>query len=215
MLSFRHERRLPPPVAGVDEVGRGPWAGPVVAAAVILDEQKLPKALLAQLGDSKKLSEATRNRIFGLLKQGEGRYAWSGLGAASAREVDAVNVLQASRLAMRRALAKLRVEPASVLVDGVTAFDLGGLIAVENRRSLIRGDGESPSIAAASIIAKVTRDRVMTKLAGLYPNFGWQRNKGYGTRAHRRAIARYAPCPHHRFSFKPIAEWQPLAPAAS
>lgn len=215
MLSFRYEERLPRPLVGIDEVGRGPWAGPVVAAAVILEREKLPESVLAILGDSKKLAESVRNRAYGLLSEGLGEYVWLGLGAASAKEVDAVNVLRASGLAMRRALAALPRKPKAIIVDGTTAFDLASELDERHRRTLIGGDGKSPSIAAASIVAKVVRDRIMTKLGERYPNFGWHRNKGYGTKAHLRAIERFRPCRHHRFSFKPIAERMPPAPVAS
>ncbi len=203
-LGFFHEEQLPPPVAGIDEVGRGPWAGPVVAAAVVLERNKMPEKLAESLRDSKKLKAAERALIFRSLMGTEScRF---GIGAASAREIDDTDILKASGLAMRRAMAALPLKPSSALVDGPYTFGLEEGLAA---RGLIKGDDKSPSIAAASIIAKVTRDRIMDKLSRRYPNFDWEQNKGYGTAAHRSAIRRFALSPHHRFSFKPIAALRP------
>jgi ribonuclease HII len=190
VISFDFEVRHQGLVAGVDEAGRGPWAGPVVAAAVILDRRNFP----AGLNDSKKLSEAARTRLSAeLLGQ------WHGIGIASVAEIDTLNIHWATMLAMERAVAALGVAPAHVLVDG-------------NRlprwphaaTAIIKGDGRSLSIAAASIIAKVTRDRMMVALDAEFPGYGWAANKGYGTAAHQRGLAEYGVTPHHRRSFAPI-----------
>lgn len=184
-------------VAGVDEAGRGPWAGPVVAAAVILPAA-LPDTLLNGLDDSKKLSAARRKRLFAELAA----CAEIGIGAASVAEIDRDNILRATFTAMRRALAALSRQPDTALIDG-NRLPPGLLCAA---RTVIRGDGLSLSIAAASIVAKVTRDRTMTALAIRYPDFGWERNAGYGTRQHRDGLSSAGVTRHHRHSFAPIAK---------
>lgn len=178
-------------IAGVDEVGRGPLAGPVVAAAVILLRP------MAGLDDSKKLCAATRQRFAADLSV-EGR-ATIGIGAASVDEIDRLNILQASLLAMQRAVRHLRATPDLVLVDGNKAPDLP--FPVE---TMVGGDGLMPAISAASIIAKVTRDRLMGQLDQRYPGYGWRRNAGYPTAEHREALKRLGPCQHHRKSFGPV-----------
>ncbi len=178
-------------IAGVDEAGRGPWAGPVVAAAVILD----PRAIPAGLDDSKKLAPSKREALFALL-QGCARI---GVGRASVAEIDAMNILNASLLAMARAVAALPAAPHLALIDGNRAPQLS--CAAE---TLIRGDACCLSIAAASIIAKVTRDRIMHDLDTEFPGYGWKTNQGYGTRAHMEALMRLGVTPHHRLSFRPI-----------
>ncbi len=178
-------------VAGVDEAGRGPWAGPVVAAAVILDPDRLPEGL----DDSKKLTARQRDRLFDQIRASSA----VGIGRASVEEIDRLNILRASLLAMERAVLALPTPPAAVLVDG---RDVPPLTCPAE--AVIGGDGRSLSIAAASIIAKVTRDRIMTALAADFPHFGWERNKGYGTKAHREALRVNGPTPHHRRSFAPI-----------
>lgn len=182
-------------VAGVDEVGRGPFAGPVVAAAVILDPDTLPKDIASRIDDSKKLSAARRMEIAALLKD----YAAIGIGAASVREIEAVNILQATFIAMRRAVASLPELPALALVDGNRMPPLPC-----PARTIIKGDSVSLSIAAASIIAKVTRDSAMAKLDARYPGYGWARNAGYGTAEHRTALDHTGVTPHHRKNFSPI-----------
>lgn len=182
-------------VAGVDEAGRGPWAGPVVAAAVILDARRSPPELLAGLDDSKRLSARRRAELFAALES----CARVGIGAASSREIDAINVLQATLVAMARAVAALGVAPDLALVDGTHAPALPCPV-----RTVVRGDAASLSIAAASIAAKVTRDRLMARLARRHPGFGWEHNAGYGTAEHRDALRRLGPTPHHRRSFAPI-----------
>jgi ribonuclease HII len=194
---FLLERTLPGPVAGIDEAGRGPLAGPVVAAAVILPSRGLPKALAQGLDDSKKLSPASRQELFALLI----RRAQIGIGSASVEEIDRLNILQATMLAMTRALARLPECPANALVDGNRAPALPCAV-----QTVVGGDGLSLSIAAASIVAKVTRDRLMTRLARRHPGFGWERNAGYGTAEHRAALIRIGPTWHHRRSFAPVSQ---------
>ena len=195
MPDFTLERASGGPVAGIDEAGRGPWAGPVVAAAVILDARTLPDFLAGGLDDSKTLSPRRRRELYrGLLVCAE-----IGVGAASVHEIERENILRATFAAMNRALAALPRRPAAALVDGNRAPDLPCRV-----RTVIRGDSRSMSIAAASIVAKVTRDLIMTQLSARYPGFGWERNAGYGTAEHRRALVQFGPTPHHRRSFAPI-----------
>lgn len=180
------------PVCGIDEVGRGPWAGPVVAAAVILDPAQVPEGL----NDSKKLSLTRRETLHDqIIAQ-----ASVGIGEASVEEIDRLNILQGTYLAMRRALAALPTAPAFALIDG-------------NRlppdlpcpsQAVVKGDATSASIAAASIVAKVTRDRQMVALAQQFPGYGWETNAGYGVKAHAEALKSLGVTPHHRRSFKPI-----------
>ncbi len=178
-------------VAGIDEAGRGPWAGPVVAAAVILDRDHTPSGL----DDSKRLSASRREDLYRALVRG----ADVGIGVATVDEIDELNILQATFLAMRRAAEAVTAKPELALVDGNAAPGLSCPV-----RTIVKGDQKCPSIAAASIVAKVTRDRLMTELAREYPNYGWERNKGYGTKDHRQALIRHGVTPHHRRSFKPI-----------
>lgn len=180
------------PVCGIDEAGRGPWAGPVVAAAVILGRGDLPEGL----DDSKRLAPARRAEMFALLKSS----AQIGIGSASVVEIDALNILQASLLAMRRAVAALPRHPAMALVDGLHAP--AGLPCPA--RTLIGGDGRSASVAAASVVAKVVRDRMMVALARRWPGYGWDTNMGYGTRAHAAGLAAHGVSPLHRRSFRPV-----------
>jgi ribonuclease HII len=179
-----------PLIAGVDEVGRGPLAGPVVACAVVMP----PDArAIAGVADSKQLAAAERVRLARLIR----RHALAvGLGAASAREVDTLNIYHATVLAMRRALARLCVTPDHVLVDGVPLRTLG-----VPHTAVVGGDACCYSIACASIVAKVTRDRLMTALDRRYPGYAWARNAGYGTPAHRAGLAAHGVSPHHRRSF--------------
>ena len=183
-------------VAGLDEVGRGPWAGPVVAAALVLDRAALSADLARQIDDSKLLSRAARVALLPALLA----VSHVGLGAASVAEIDDLNVLEATMLAMRRALAALDPVPDMALVDGNRAPVLPCAT-----RTIVGGDGRSLSIAAASIVAKVTRDRLMARLAARHPGFGWEHNAGYGTAEHRGALLRLGVTPHHRRSFKPIS----------
>jgi len=196
MPSFRIENRHRGRIAGIDEAGRGPWAGPVVAAAAILNPATLPKTLTARLDDSKKLTRGVREALFAEILV----HAETGVGVATVVEIDTVNILQATFLAMRRALANLPACPDAAIVDGNCTPDLPC-----PTHPVIRGDGLSLSIAAASILAKVTRDRMMESLARDHPGYGWERNAGYGTAEHRAAIERLGITPQHRRSFKPIA----------
>ncbi|HJQ60574.1 MAG TPA: ribonuclease HII [Vineibacter sp.] len=197
MPSFTFEFRHAGPVAGIDEAGRGPLAGPVVAAAVIIDRATARRSLLRLLDDSKKLSPEARDAACAaLLASGA---AQVGIGAASAREIDRHNILQATLLAMRRAVVALPAPPALALVDGNRAPLLA--CAVE---TIVRGDSLSYSIAAASIVAKVTRDRLMRRLDGRYPGYGWAANAGYPVAAHLAALRALGPTPHHRLSFAPL-----------
>ncbi|MDP6953515.1 MAG: ribonuclease HII [Alphaproteobacteria bacterium] len=191
MPDYSMEKAARGPVCGVDEVGRGPLAGPVVAAAVILDPAHIP----AGLDDSKKLKPARREALVKDLIA----FADIGIGAASAREIERLNILGATMLAMRRAVLALPRTPACALVDGNRAPDLPCRV-----ETVVKGDGRSLSIAAASIIAKVTRDRAMHALHHRYPAYGWDSNAGYPAPAHLSALKRHGPCPHHRRSFAPV-----------
>ena len=188
------EAASPSPVCGVDEAGRGPWAGPVSAGAVILDPAHIPDGL----NDSKKLTARARNRLELVIKSSA--LAW-GVGMASAEEIDQLNILQATGLAMRRAIKALAVAPAFALVDGNYAFKLGLPI-----RTIIKGDGISSSIAAASILAKVARDRLMIEMDAHYPGYGFARHKGYHAVTHVEALQHLGPCPIHRRSWAPIRD---------
>lgn len=189
---FSHERDCPRPVCGIDEVGRGPWAGPVVAAAVILDPDAIPEGL----DDSKRLPAARRDELAARLHA----VAVVGIGVASVAEIEAMNILQASFLAMRRAVAGLAQRPALALVDG--HLHPPGLPCP--CRPIVGGDGLALSIAAASIVAKVARDRMMVALAQQFPGYGWETNMGYGTKAHAEGLVRLGVSPHHRRSWRPI-----------
>ncbi len=179
-------------IVGVDEVGRGPLAGPVTAAAVWLAPEHLP----AGLQDSKRLSATARLRLLDELSV----HADIGIGHASPAEIDALNILQATFLAMRRAISALNVPPDYLLVDGNRLpADLPC-----PAQAVVKGDGKVMSIAAASIVAKVTRDKIMTDLAQSYPGYGWAENAGYPTKRHKNAIADLGLTPEHRRSFAPI-----------
>ena len=188
-------------VVGVDEAGRGPWAGPVVAAAAWLDPAALDPALLGQIDDSKRLSPDLRERLYRRLTAAGPGAARLGLGTASVSEIDELNILEASLLAMARAVAALGIAPDAALVDGNRMPRLSC-----PAETVVKGDSRSTSIAAASIVAKVARDRRMAELARAYPGYGWERNRGYGTAEHRAAIARLGVTPEHRRSFRPVRE---------
>lgn len=179
-------------VAGVDEAGRGPLAGPVVAAAVIFS----PGKVINYLNDSKQLSAHLREKLFELIIQEAEAY---GIGSASREEIDRINIHGASLLAMRRALERLRLLPDFVLVDGFTIAQCSF-----KQKAIKGGDTLSLSIAAASVLAKVARDKIMTDLHLSYPCYNFNRNKGYGTFEHRQAISKHGPCPEHRRSFRLI-----------
>jgi ribonuclease HII len=192
-------------VAGADEVGRGSWAGPLVAAAVILpSDHDAVAALLGQVDDSKKLTPRVREHLCDLIRSVS---LAVGVGNASAEEVDRMGIVPANRLALERAVAGLTVAPDFLLLDFLT---LPGLMLPQ--RGIAHGDALSLSIAAASIIAKVTRDRWMCAQEQMYPGYGFARHKGYGTAEHRAALDRLGPCELHRRSFAPVAELsRPLA----
>lgn len=184
-------------VCGVDEVGYSPLAGPVVAAAVVLPRNRR-SGRLAGLRDSKQLSTGQRERFYPVIRD----LADVGVGSASVAEIDARNVYQANLLAMRRAVDNLQVRPDVALIDGRARPDLHCPV-----QAVIRGDEQCLSIAAASIIAKVTRDRIMHGLAEAHPVYGWQTNVGYGTDAHYLGLLRHGPSPHHRRTFAPVRTW--------
>ncbi len=181
------------PIAGVDEAGRGPLAGPVAVAAVILDPDNLPRGL----DDSKALTMEAREKLYELIMK---KALAVSVALSSAREIDRINIRQATLTAMSRAAHGLSLKPMHVLVDGKDVPD--GLPC--DGEAIIKGDATSFSIAAASIIAKVTRDRLMNRLAKLYPVYGFDSHAGYGTKAHIAAIEAHGPCPYHRFSFAPL-----------
>ncbi|PKR54197.1 ribonuclease HII [Thalassospira marina] len=184
-------------IAGIDEVGRGPLAGPVVAAAVVLPREDARIGdLYDLLNDSKKLSAKKRDLLAARIMD----CAIVGIGAASVREIDRINILQATYVAMRRAVARLPELPDQALVDGNR--DPGLPCAVQ---TVVKGDSKSLSIAAASIVAKVVRDRAMARLAVRYPHFGWEGNAGYGVKKHMEGLNHAGPTVHHRRSFKPVA----------
>jgi ribonuclease HII len=205
--NFTLEKRAGGRVAGVDEAGRGPLAGPVVAAAVVFPTG-VPRRLAAMLDDSKRLSGEQRLAAFAALRA-SGR-AEIGVGAASVTEIERLNILRAALLAMRRAVARLPVPPDFALVDGNQPPPLGCPL-----RCVVGGDGLSLSIAAASIVAKVLRDRAMTRLAMRFPDYGWGTNVGYATEFHVTALRRLGPTPHHRPSFGTISQFALELRAAS
>jgi ribonuclease HII len=203
MPTFSYERRIGGLVAGVDEAGRGPLAGPVVAAAVVFRGCNLPRALSGRIDDSKKMTAEERESTFATLRRlAKGGDILIGVGAASVEEIDRINILQATFTAMRRAMRRLDCNPDAALVDGnIAPLDLGCRV-----EALIDGDARSLSIAAASIVAKVLRDRAMVRLAARYAGFGWETNVGYGTPEHIEGLGRHGPTKHHRLSFSPIAQ---------
>jgi ribonuclease HII len=200
MPDFAIERGCNGVVCGVDEAGRGPLAGPVVAAAVIIDRRRFRGALRQDLDDSKVMTREAREECYGALR-GLARtgVVRIGVGAAGVDEIDRINILRASLAAMARAVAALGVQPDIALVDGNMPPPLPCPV-----RTVIKGDGLSLSIAAASVVAKVTRDRIMHGLAPRYPGYGWDTNVGYATAAHGEALRRLGATPHHRRSFEPV-----------
>lgn len=176
-------------ICGVDEAGRGPLAGPVCAAAVILP----PNHNIPGLNDSKKLSDKKRRELYPLIKEQAVAY---GIAFASEQEIDDINILQATFLAMQRAIDQLSVKPDFALIDGNREKDFGVPV-----KTVVHGDSLSASIAAASVLAKVTRDDLMLKLSEQYPQYAFDIHKGYGTKAHYEAISTHGPCPVHRMTF--------------
>lgn len=208
---IRFDRGFMAPVCGIDEAGRGPLAGPVVAGAVIFPDipaQDWPAAL-QWLNDSKKLTARRREEIFKAL-QG---FARIGIGQASAEEIDRLNILEATFLAMGRAYHSLNLSGhGQILIDGNR---MPSWCADKLTKTVIKGDSQSASIAAASVVAKVTRDRIMTALARDYPEYGWERNQGYPSQGHRDAIATHGTSPHHRLSFRGVSEYAETGPRAA
>ncbi len=198
-FSYEKQQGISDLIVGLDEAGRGPWCGPVVAACVGWPDLNCPTELAALLDDSKKLTPQKRALLFDRIIASTP--VW-GIGQASAKEIDEINILQASFLAMRRALDEVIQKgftPQVVLIDGnrLPNWEI-------QKQAIVGGDGKSLSIAAASILAKVTRDRIMTELAQKYPYYGWEKNAGYGTKTHQEGLARYGITPEHRRSYAPI-----------
>ena len=203
MPSLRYEREarleagVELAIVGVDEVGRGPLAGPVVAAAVMFGPKGPPRRVARAIDDSKKLTAAEREELAPLIRA----HAIVAIAEATVAEIDRINILRASLLAMQRAVAAHEGAPALALVDGNIAPTLPCRV-----RTMVDGDALCLSIAAASIVAKVWRDRLMADLATLYPAYGWEHNAGYATAEHRAALKRWGPTPEHRKSFRPVYE---------
>jgi ribonuclease HII len=189
--SYKFDQVYETPIIGVDEVGRGPLAGPVISAAIVLNKEKIPEGI----NDSKKLSKKKREVINEELIS-QHKFA---IGIASVEEIDKINILQASLLAMKRAVLNLNIKPQTILVDGNKLPDLE-----YNMYPIIKGDSKSISIAAASIIAKVYRDKLMQDLSLQYPGYYWEKNSGYGTKQHLLALNSLGVTPIHRKSFAPI-----------
>jgi ribonuclease HII len=207
MPDFSLEYTLEGPVVGIDEAGCGPWAGPVMAGAAILFPEKLSASFLALLNDSKTLTANKRQALYDVLCTVQGTGAIWASGLATVSEIDRLNIRQAAMLAMRRAVEQLPLKPRAALVDGIVAPQLSCFV-----KTVKKGDSLSLSIAAASIIAKVERDQIMKELAQEFPGYGWEKNAGYGTVSHIKALQKFGITPHHRRSFQPIA--QLLAAAA-
>lgn len=203
MPDWSEENKFNGLIVGVDEAGRGPWIGPVVAGAVVFFNHEIHPFLLKNLNDSKKLTPKKREELFEVLQQEAklNHLAWA-VGEASAQEIDEINILQATFMAMQRAVQALNCKPDMALIDG-------------NRnprnfpcpsQTLVKGDAKSFSVAAASVVAKVYRDNLMKKLALQYPGYGFEKNAGYGTKEHIAALQTLGVTPEHRKSYKPIAE---------
>ena len=182
-------------IAGIDEAGRGPLAGPVVAAAVIFPSQ----VNIQGLNDSKKLSTKKREELFPKIQEISVSY---GVAVVGQKVIDKINILQAARLAMKQAVETLKITPGLLLIDGNQKID-----STLNQWAIVKGDSRSLSIAAASVLAKVTRDRIMDDYHKLYPQYEFNRHKGYGTKLHRNLIQEHGPCPIHRNTFKGVSEY--------
>ena len=202
MPTFFYEDQHDGLVVGLDEAGCGPWAGPVVAGAAVIDRLSFPNDLLTTMTDSKKMSASQREKVIQAIAVYEGHLCFTAVGMASVEEIDRLNIRAAGILAMERAFKALALpsQPSFALVDGTVKPQLSC-----PSLSLKKGDSLSYSVALASIVAKVTRDHLMKELAAVYPAYGWEKNAGYGTAGHRQALADYGVTPHHRRSFAPIA----------
>ncbi len=201
MPNFELEDSFAGAVAGVDEAGRGPWVGPVVAGCVFFVNRNVDAKLLENLNDSKKISKKKREMLFDLLHvEAEKGNVLIGIGEASAKEIDKINILNASFLAMKRAVENAKIKPDMVLIDGNREpKDFG-----YKTKAIIKGDAKSYSISGASILAKVYRDRLMEDMAKKYPYYGFEKNAGYGTKAHIEGLEKYGITPEHRKSYAPI-----------
>ena len=203
MPDFSFEDNFCGTVAGIDEAGRGPWAGPVVAGAVVIFDRHLDSCLLEGLDDTKKLSAKKREQLYAALTEAEAKgQLKTGIGEASAEEIDQINILQATFLAMRRAVGALGITPDYALIDG----NQTPRPFVCPVKTVVKGDARSYSIAAASIMAKVYRDRLMCRLAEEFPHYGFEKNAGYGTALHIAGLKEYGITPQHRKSYRPIQE---------
>lgn len=203
MPTFETEDKYQGYIAGCDEAGRGPWVGPVVAGAVVFLSRDVDPFLLAHLNDSKKLSSKKREELFCIIQNEsqKGKLCY-GIGEASAKEIDQINILQASFLAMKRSVQNLSVKPDIALIDGnKTPKEF-----LCPTHCIIKGDSLSYSISAASIMAKVYRDRLMREMALKYPGYGFEKNAGYGTKEHIEGLKKYGITPEHRLSYKPIQQ---------
>lgn len=204
MPDFKFEDEYQGFVCGIDEAGRGPWVGNVVAGAVVILDRNLPEELLLNLNDSKKLSKSKREYLYNLLRQAEKEGKVKiGIGEATPQEIDQYNILQATFMAMSRAVSKLGVQPQIALIDGNRTPKEFSC----QSKAIVKGDARSYSISAASIMAKVWRDKELEKLAEKYPYYGFERNAGYGTKDHIEGIKKYGLIPEHRKSYKPIKEF--------
>ena len=201
MPDFSIETNLEHPVIGLDEVGRGPLAGPVVSCGCYFKNYKIQNEFIDYIGDSKKLSEKKREMSFKFLQNlKKDNIIEYHLGIANVEEIDQLNILEATKLSMKRVVDKFNMENAYLLIDGNFSLNYKSY----REQSVIKGDDKSLSIAAASIIAKVHRDRLMKKLSLKYQDFGWEKNAGYGTKIHIENIYRLGPTIHHRKTFEPI-----------
>ncbi len=194
---FSFEDQYPGIVCGIDEVGRGPLAGPVVAAAVVIQRDKMPRAILEQINDSKKLTAKKREYLFSKIHE----FSYVSLAECDVTEIDKINILQASLRAMEKACMGLSVRPVTALVDGNQSPKLSCKV-----KTIIQGDSRSFSIAAASIVAKHYRDSLMTRIANDFPHYGWETNAGYGTAHHMKALEIHGVTIHHRRTFAPVSK---------
>lgn len=208
MPSFEEENLCSGLVAGIDEAGRGPWVGPVIAGAVVFKTQNIHPYLLAHLDDSKKLSAKRREELYALIEQeAKNGNLFYGIGQASAQEIDRLNILNATFLAMRRAYQNLGCTADMALIDGNRLPKEFACAA----KTIIKGDSKSYSIAAASVMAKVYRDNLMKEMAKKYTGYGFEKNAGYGTKEHIEGLKKYGVTPEHRTSYRPIKEFMALA----